>query len=75
MLFFYRFLDLDPKWSGKGPNEVIIGHEYSRTPYGDFWTDSGIENKVRTQLKIMTRPEATKAIFLAHSGSVQNLAH
>ena len=33
--------DFGPKWSGKVPNGVIMGGNYSQTPYGDFWTDSG----------------------------------
>ena len=34
-------LDFGPQWSGKALNVVIMGGNYSQTPYGDFWTDSG----------------------------------
>ena len=38
----HRFLgDFGPKWSGKVPNGVIMGGDYSQRPYGGFWTVSG----------------------------------
>ena len=57
----------------EGSNEVTMRAKYSQTPYGDFWTDS-VRFFVGTRYKIMTHPEATFFSFLAHSGSVRNLA-
>ena len=34
------FSDSGLKWSRTGLTKVIMGDEYSQTPYGDFWTDS-----------------------------------
>ena len=36
--FLYNF---GSKWSGKVPNVPIMDGNYSQTPCGDFWTDSG----------------------------------
>ena len=41
-ILLYMFLAYcGPKWSGKAQNKVIMNGNYSQTPYGDFWTDSG----------------------------------
>ena len=41
-ILLYCFVnDFYPKWSGKAPNGVIMGDEYSQRPCSDFWADSG----------------------------------
>ena len=63
-ILLYRFLsDFSPKWSGKVPTGVTMGENYSQTPHGDFWTDSGTNFCFNKQPKSWKRPAAGKPIF------------
>ena len=42
--------NFNPKWSGKAPNEVIMGGNYSQSSYDDFWADSGTNFFVQHKL-------------------------
>ena len=74
IIIFGHFSDFALKSSWKAPNGVITGDKYSQTPYGDFWTNSGRFSFSEKRSRNMKHPEATIPNFLAHSGSVRNLA-
>ena len=57
-------MDFAPKWVGKALNGVMTGGNYSQTPCGDFWTDSGQHFFDEKRTQSLKRPAAGKPICL-----------